>query len=320
MALSLAICGLPALWAEAGVQGPVSGFVLDRRSHAIRAINGIPGASTLGEPLDIGLAVDRAVFPAQGDPAIIFSGGGAFLVRGLRQTTPAVLRLSLGPSPSSAVFNVTGTAAVFYSESPRRVQVVTGLGGDPVYGEPIDISGLPGGLRSMALDAGASSILLAMEDSAAGGVYLLRDGAGADRAPRFLFSSPSPAAMIYLNGDRDALVADQALNEIRMIRDVNASAEVSLVATGKDGVSTPIGLHLSGDGKSVLAANAGSSTLTAHSLTAEAPAIRIPLPASPSRLDRLDRGAVLILSELGSGPLYLVDEADGRQVYFVPVD
>ena len=86
------------------------------------------------------------------------------------------------------------------------------------------------------------------------------------------------------------------------------------------GISTPVGLQLSADGTAILVANAGSRTLTAHSLSGEAPAASIDLPVSPSKLDRLNGEAVLIFNEIGSSPLFLFDEPGGRQIYFVPVD
>src|SRR5207247_6737775 len=115
---------------------------------------------------------------------------------------------------------------------------------------------------------------------------------------------------------RYALVADRSLNEIRLIRDLRGAAEVSLVANERDGISRPVGLQLSADEKTILVANAAARTLTAHSLTGEAPATRTDLPVSPSRLDRLNGEPVLILSEIGNGPLFLLDEAGGRQIYF----
>ena len=307
------MAALSAAGADFGLQGPVTGFVLDPRSHSIRPINGLPGSSTLGPALDLP-SIDRAVFAGQPDFAIAFGGGSVFLVRDLRRSEPRILPLPISiPDPVSAALNATGSAAVFYSQSPRSLQVVSGLPDNPAAAAAIDLSMLPGDIAAVALDVGGSSILLAAE----GSVFLVRtDGSG----PRFLANSPSPASILYLNQDRDALVADRSSNQIVLIREVRGAADVFVQASEHDGISAPVGVELSADGLSVLVANAGSSSVSVHSLAGLTPPSQFSLPVVPSRFDKLNGGLVMRFNDIGSGPLFLLDEAGGRQVYFVPVD
>jgi len=309
-----------AVAADSPLRGPVLGFVLDPRSHSIRPIQGIPGASTLGPPLDIPFAIDRAVFSVQGNSALIFSGGGAFLVRGMRRSHPDTLPLPISiPDAESAVFNAPGSAALFYSPSGRQLQIVSGLAADPIAGVAIDCSGQPGVITSAALDAGATSILMTMQDSGAGSVLLLQPGSGT-ASPRAVLTSPLPSAILYLNQDRDALVADSGSNQIVWIQDLNGAAAATVVAGAADGIAAPVGMQLSTDEKTLLVANTGTSSITVHSLAGTAPVTQLPLPVPPSRFDKLNREPVLLFNDMGNGPLYLLDEAGGRQVYFVPVN
>src|SRR5262245_42410731 len=55
---------------ESGLRGPVMGYVLDRTSQAIRPVNGIPGSSLLGQPLDLPVQVVAAAFSPSSDFAI----------------------------------------------------------------------------------------------------------------------------------------------------------------------------------------------------------------------------------------------------------
>ena len=57
---------LPLLAYGQAVTGPRSGFVFDTKSKVIRPVNGIPGAATLGEALDLGgLLLDQVEFSGQ---------------------------------------------------------------------------------------------------------------------------------------------------------------------------------------------------------------------------------------------------------------
>ena len=316
----LLLTGVLAVAADSGLRGPVLGFVLDPRSHSIRPIQGLPGASLLGLPLDIPFAIDRAVFSGRRDSAVVFGAGGVFLVRGMRQNSPEILPLPISIADAvSAVFNAPGSAALFYSPAQRQLQIVSGLAADPIAGVAIDCSAQAGIITSAALDSGAASILVALQDSGVGSVLLLRADSGTP-FPRVVLTTPLPSTILYFNQDRDALVADSSSNEVFLIRDLGGSAWATVVASATDGIARPVGIQLSADEKAMLVANAGSSSITVHSLAGNAPAIQLPVPVAPTRFDKLNREPVLLFNEMGSGPLYLLDEAGGRQVYFVPVN
>jgi len=316
----LLLAGVPAVAGDSSLRGPVLGFVLDPRSHSIRPIQGIPGASTLGSSLDIPFAIDRAVFSGRRDSAAVFGGSGIFLVRGMQRERPEILPLPISiPDAASAVFNAPGSAALFYSPSGRQLQIVSGLAGDPIVGMAIDCSAQPGIIATAALDSTASSILVAMQDSEVGSVLLLRTDSGTP-SPRVVLTSPLPATILYLNRDRDALVADSSSNQVVWIQDLNGSAAATVAAGAADGIASPVGMQLSADEMNLLVANAGTSSITVHSLAGTAPVTQLPLPVPPSRFDKLNGEPVLLVNDMANGPLYLLDEAGGRQVYFVPVN
>src|SRR5208283_3235811 len=71
------ICGLVlaasgSLPAQQGrLSGPVAGFVFDNSGHVLRPIQGVPGASLLGDPLNFGIDVAAAYIAPRQDSAIV---------------------------------------------------------------------------------------------------------------------------------------------------------------------------------------------------------------------------------------------------------
>jgi len=323
MALILSQLLLAALAAppEAALRGPVSGFVVDSRSQMMRPINGIPGAALLGPPLETPFRLKRAVFSKNGDFALAVADddGGVLLVRGLRDPQPAATPLSVVMAdPPWILLNATDSAAALYWDSTRQLQILSGLPDRPTAGPAIDVSSLRGSVAAMALDAAGRCVLLGMADPAAGGVFAVC--AAEPTAPRFLASSPAPSAIACTNGESDAVIADRSLNQVMLLRNWQGSTEPLLIATASQGISTPVGLQLSGDEKQLFVANAGNNSITVLDLTGASPAKTLSMPAPPTRLERLSGKGVFLLNDGAAGPLFLLDETGENGIYFVPID
>ena len=85
----LAIC---SLYGQAGTLGaPSTGFVFDQSAHALRQIQGIPGAALVGTPVDFGLAVTAAWAAPRLDSAFVLAADGqAHLFRLSANAPPSV--------------------------------------------------------------------------------------------------------------------------------------------------------------------------------------------------------------------------------------
>src|ERR1700722_13633409 len=57
--LVLATSGL-LVGQQSSLQGPVAGFVFDNAARVLRPIQGVPGASLLGDPVNFGFALSTA--------------------------------------------------------------------------------------------------------------------------------------------------------------------------------------------------------------------------------------------------------------------
>lgn len=308
------------------LRGPVMGFVVDGRSQTVRPINGIPGASHLGAPLELLFHVKQAVFSSGGDFALMTpaEGEGLYLVRNLGDT-PAASRIAGAFQPDRMVLNFANTVAALYQAEPRRLQVVRGLPGNPTAGPVLDLSSLSGTVKGLALDAAGREALLAVADNGRGALARISvpdDGeAGEVRLvePRTLSVFGSPSAVALLNKDRDALVADAATNQVFLIRNFAGDAQVEALASERDGIANPVGVEVSLDGRRVFVANAADrGSVLVVNLESRVVDMRATPESVPSRLERLQGRTAFLLNEPGETPLLVLDNVENPEVYFVP--
>ena len=140
--------------------------MFDQSTHALRQIQGIPGAALVGTPVDFGLAVTAAwVAPRLDSTFVLAADGQAHLFR-LSANAPAERTVDSLGAPQSVVFSPSGTAAALYS--PGSVQVVKGLPDAPTAAAPIRLRANPRSRRQLPET-------LAISDD---GAYLLYSSGG----------------------------------------------------------------------------------------------------------------------------------------------
>ncbi len=318
----LASAALP----DTTLRGPVLGYVLDGRARAVRPVNGIPGASHLGAPLDLGSPIARAVFASTGSFGLVVpeAGDGVWLVAGLdAQASLAPIAGTI--RPDRLALNAANTAALLYAAAPRRLQVIRGLPGSPAAGPVLDLSSLTGALAALALDQAGAEALLALSGPDGGALARVRlpdDGDASElRAAdsRLLFPFGAPSALALLNQDRDLVLTDAASNQLILIRDLLGSPAVETLASERDGVAGPVGVAVSDGGRRVFVANAsGPGSVLILDLETRAVELRATPEGPPSRLAPLQGRTAFLLNEPGDVPLMLLDNLDQPGVYFVP--
>ena len=302
---------LAAMGQDTRLSGPVSGFVFHGPSQSIRPIVGVPGSAYLGTALAQGF--DAASVSPLGKFALVTLGGKLYLLRGLGsgQTEAAPIEGSIDAVDRFA-WSPDGASVVVYSNDSRRAQILRDLdrAQPPGVESALDLSSTDGPVSALAFDG---KRLLA----GAGGVYMA-DSSGL----KLLLRTPNPAALALGNGD--LFVADQAANQVWMIRDYAGDATPMLFADERAGLSTPVGLRVSGNGRSLLIASAGASSLDALEISTRVSLRHVDLDFAPSRMEAVGSSALSLLNS-GSGgePLYVLDGGaldSGKDlaVYFVP--
>jgi DNA-binding beta-propeller fold protein YncE len=301
-------------WAQpsAGVAGPVTGFIFDAQSGAVRPMLGIPGAAYLGPVVAPGLSA-ASVAPDGSAALGVQRTGKLMLYSGLRSAAPVALAVS-GALAGADYFAWSGdsSAAAVYASGTGQGQILTGLVASPVVSAPIDLSSLPGQVTALAFDG--QHLIVGVASSGPGGIYLAGASAGIER----IAQAASPSA-IALAGS-SIFFADNQSQQIFQVENY-AAAPAALMFSNDSGISSPAGLQVSADGQRLYAANAGNRTLAVYDIASRAPVQSLDLNFTPTRVDRFGDGSVFLLNTGGRGPVYVVrDGAPGKAaVFFVPM-
>jgi len=296
------------------IGAPLTGFLVDSRTHSIRPIQGVPGASVTGDPLAADVDVRTAVFSSTGQFAVTAdSRRGLVLINGLNSGTPSTQVIE-GAIPGAEMMSLNDSgSAVLYSRSTGQVQFLSGLPNSPVASPSRSISSLPGAVTALAIAAGGASALVAVSDGTYGGVYEIANADGA--TPQSIASAYQPSAVSYVNNDQDAVLADAFTNEVDLIQGIHANQTRSAVVASRDGVQNPVALQAYNG--LLLIASAGSQNVIEYDLAAARVLTSTSLPIAPTRFGALNIRGVFSLNDASAGPSYLYSAADSS-VLFVP--
>jgi hypothetical protein len=279
------------------ISGPSLGLVFDSTALALRPILGIPGAATLGDPLALEFQLSRAsVSPAKGYAlAVRADDSSVMLIRDGGEVSALPLSET---SPDAIAFNRTGTIAALYFSASKRVQIIDGLPDSPKLARAADLSELPGPLTSLAISADGSSLLAAVSVGDAAVAYLLP----ANGTARTLGSFATISALRFADGGAEVLIADAQTNSVYLVQ--SATAEITLLASERDGIAEPADLAVLG--RRILVANKASGAIIILDRDG-APPSSVQCACKPTALLRLAGSSVFRLTELSAAPLWMID-------------
>ena len=310
MVMAVLLAGVAAAQTGTALSGPTMGLVFDASHSALRPIRGIPGAATLGDAVNPGFPLASATVSPRQDFAlalraddssvVLVRAGGAFAaVPGAR------------PAPALMVFSPAGATAALYDSGAGRVQVLTGLPDAAAVQSDVDISALAGPVAALAVDDAGTSLFLAA--GAADTVALYR--VGMDGASQYMASFGSVAALRLSANGREALVADSAAAAVYAIRDLAGAGAVETLASGRDGLVTPIAIESDSAGRVFVADQAGNVTILDRG---QGSILSLPCGCAPTGLFRLSGTATFRLTEPSGAPIWVLD-ASGTDARIVAV-
>jgi hypothetical protein len=310
--IAVLLAGVAAGQTGTALSGPTLGLVFDSSQSALRPIRGIPGAASLGDPVNPGFSLAAAtVSPQQGyalalkadDSSVVLvrAGGSSAAVTGAR------------PAPALVVFSPAGTAAALYDSGAGRVQILTGLPDAAAVQSDVDISALAGPVAALAVDDAGSSLFLAAGAAETVSLYRI----AADGTSQFLAPFRSVAALRLSSNGREALLADSAAGAVYIIRDLRGAGRIEMIASGSDGLGTPIAVESDSAGRIFVADQAGNLTILDRSHGA---VLSLPCGCAPTGLFRLSGTATFRLTEPSGAPMWVLDAsgADPRVVAIPP--
>jgi len=304
----------PSLAAENELAGPVLGFVYDP-ANGLQPVLGVPGAATVGPPLELTSDFSRAVISPRQDYALAVSA-----------STPNLLRVSMGHRVSVEQFGIplsgsglialspTGSAAAVHDPDRNRIQVISGIPSAPVLAREFDLATFAGALATLAVSDDANMMIAGFSEVEENAVVAL----GSEGAVRFLTAPGRATAATFLPGSRDAIIADGPASRIYLVRDALGSGEMTLLASPEQEILGPIAVAVSRDGKRAFAASGRGGRLALIDLAAGTVSA-IPCSCSPSELAPLNGNAVFRLTPPTAGPMWLLDaDAAEPRIVFVP--
>jgi hypothetical protein len=298
-----------------GISGPVSGYVTDGRGQSLRPIEGLPGAARLGAPLSLPFPILMAAVASQQDYALVVDAtadGRPMLARGLRSGTPQVSAID-GVLPASRMtLAISAGVAAIYSASSGKLQFITGLPDAPQALDAVDLAAAEGGISAFALDAAGQNALLAAGD---GSLYRAsRNGAA---GLTWIARVPGATSVAFLPGGDDAVLGSSATGDVTLLHALSGALSVRTVGGAGNGITSARAVHAISE-REVVVVDGAAGGLAAIDLESGSTEW-IALAGAAERLEPLDTN-VLLLNNVGSRPLLLLDKAHGRVPYFVPTD
>ena len=307
---------------QGSLSGPVAGFIYDSPGRALRPIQGVPGASLIGDPINLGLDLTAAYVSPGQDSAFVVSADGLLHFFRLASTGPMETSLGgIGFIPQRVVFSPSGTAAALLT--PGRVHVFQGLPGAPALAGAINLPVAGGAQPSPATASRSRQRTPVAADFAISddGVYLLSVSGGSVRLlsvngeNRSLVPAGAGALVAFAPGGHDAAVLDPAAG-LLLIRDTSGAATPQTIAQPDDSLASAAGIGFSQDGAKLYVASAAAQGVVTFDLSAGSRSM-IACDCTPSTL--VPMGSLFRLNEFGSAPLWLLDAAAASpRIVFVP--
>ncbi len=321
--LGLVLAAGSVLAAQQGwLSGPVAGFVYDSPGHALRPIQGVPGASLIGDPISLGLDLSAAYVSPHQDSAFVVSAGG--VLHFFRLTSAGPVETSLGGIsfiPQRVVFSPSGTAAALFT--PGKAQVFGGLPGAPALAGTVTLPATGGVQLSSPAPNHSRRRTPATGDYALSddGVYLLSVSGGSARLlsvngeNRSLVQAGAGSLAAFTPGGHDAAVIDPTAG-LLLIRDASGAATAQTIAQLDDSLASAVGIGFSQDGAKLYVPSAGAQGVVIFDLSASSRGT-ISCDCTPATL--VPMGSLFRLNEFGSAPLWLLDAgAAAPRIVFVP--
>jgi hypothetical protein len=323
--MKISVCGMVLaasglLAAQQGnLSGPVSGFVFDNSGAVLRPINGVPGASLLGDGIGFGISVATAYVAPRQDSAIVVGTDQSLHLFLLNAGTPTEVSLGgVTGLPERVVFSPSGTAVALIASGSARV--LTGLPNAPVLAgsvkvESVTMAGMTGAFSSHV----SHSPAISLSDD---GTYLLTVVQGSARLlsvqgqNRILIPAQASALVTFAPGGHDAAVMDSVAG-LTLIHDAAGAAGTQVLAVPDDGLAGPVGLAFSQDKQTVYVASATAQSVVAFNLTA---ASRTPIACACNPSTLAPMGNLFRLTDQTPGnPLWILDSAAATpHTVFVP--
>jgi hypothetical protein len=299
--------------------GPILGFVWDATSQSLRPVQGIPGASIVGS------AIISA--PSQGPSFIAAASSGVSGMAVFLDANGGVYQSLLTGGPLSKIASLPGATSLVLSNSGGYA-LVTGQSNAGISNALI-ISGLPQTPAAHSLNVSALGSILGVAASDTGTVAMAT-GSGQSGISIVAFVGQAAGAQVataeafgglqFVPNSDELVIADDVSGAVTAISHVNTTPS-SAVLSGPGGITSPVALDITVNGRWVVAANHTGDVLRID-LTNVAASTKMHCSCAPTKVLALNgssNGTAVRLVTAAGGPLWVVDAGNpAPRVLFIP--
>jgi hypothetical protein len=280
------------------------GYLFDSSMLALRPLRGVPGASSMGNPMPLDFTPEWIEISPSNDFALSREAdSGRILIIDLRTPAPATQApAALTAGAERAFFSPLGKATALYYRETMQVRIVTGLPGDAEQKASIDLRSVPGVLTAMAVSDDGGTLVIAASQGDTGSLFV----AGPGEDVRLIGPLGRASSIAFLSGSQDILVADAARSEILRIASVKSSPEWTVLATRRDGLDQPVAVTASRDNQTAFAVSSADRKVALLALNGGSVEF-MDCPCTPTGLHTLASGSVFRLTGASSSPIYVLD-------------
>lgn len=296
------------------MQFPMLGFVSTSQGSEVRAILGIPGASTLSQPLTMPSGVTNLHFAPGQNYAIALGAAGAPLgvvTFSSASPGPAIGIPSAISQPDIIAFSPNGASAAIYSASGGQIQVINGLPTSPRIAYEMGSTDLAAGARLLALADDGATLL---EGTSGNAVYRLVVGT----APQLLDTVGDLEGIAFVPQSENALVFDRNAGSLSMLQAVNTLPSNRSLVDGLTGLGGEISLQVAG-GTALLTSSTANRLWRIDLQSLNVQSMQLPTPATA--LAPLRTSGRYLVSWQSGQPAWIVDTTGPTgALFFVPAN
>jgi hypothetical protein len=288
------------------VGGPSLGFSPNADGTIVWPILGIPGASTLGQALNLGTEIRGAVIsPRQDFILALRAEDGQPIISRLNSDAGGATPLDGTRRDSVIAISPSGTAAALYNSDSRVLQVLRGFPSAPVVVFESDQSAIAGPLTALAVSDDAALALIGFSTSNSDSLWSVTSGGS-----QFVSASHATSISFMANG-QDAVIADSAVGEAFLLQHISNGPQRFPLFSPGEGVAGLSGIAVSDDGRFAIVAGSASGNVGIIDMQ-QSLRYLIPCNCKPSGVSRLSGTAVFRLNQPPDALVTILDLSTGK--------
>ena len=293
--------------------GPMLGYAWDAKVAGIRPIYGVAGAAQLGAAKYAGSGFSASAICAKNSFAVFTDPKGQASVAALPSGIPVAVTGQVGKNARLAISPNCSTALLYASGNTTAI-LISGLPNAP---QP-EMLELPSGALLTVAVSDAGTVLAGFQQSS--GVTVEAVSTKGSNQVLTISSLAGIAFVAMPSGQQEnALIADGTKNNVWLASNVMSNVSLVPAASAQQGISQPLAIAASSDGRWLIVANHKGTSLLRIDLTAQAGSTQTVCNCTATKLSPLNGNGTFLLSDVTSGPLWTFDgDAPSPRVVFIP--